>query len=244
MPEAVSRGAAVVWRRGTPGALRARGCGAAPEGEARVARAPGHRGQGGGRRPERALNPGGRPRPQPGPKESTRPGRPRCARPCGAPSRREAGRSAGEGRLSSRSQPTESPQAARSRWRTPPGYARPAAPWVAEIARGQTGRRPAVPRLPRAIAAGALTTGVVWQRARWGRRPQGGEGARRLSGPAPGHDHSPAPACPQVTARGAHRACHGPRLREGRADGCALSGSTHGLSAGQRTAVPPRVGGA
>jgi DNA invertase Pin-like site-specific DNA recombinase len=78
------------------------------------------------------------------------------------------------GRVSSRSQQTDSQKAELLRWRQPQGFDSPAGQWFEDIARGQTRYRPAFARLQRAIATGTITMVVLWKRDRLARRPPDG----------------------------------------------------------------------
>jgi len=73
-------------------------------------------------------------------------------------------------RVSSRSQTTASPNAALTRWLHHQGRDGSGGQWFADSERGQTLDRPAFARLQRAMAAGTVTTVVVWKLDRLARR--------------------------------------------------------------------------
>jgi DNA invertase Pin-like site-specific DNA recombinase len=77
-------------------------------------------------------------------------------------------------RVSSRSQKTDSQKAEITRWLHHQGLDGTAVQWFEDRERGQTLRRPAFARLQRAIAAGTITTVVVWKLDRLARRQQDG----------------------------------------------------------------------
>jgi DNA invertase Pin-like site-specific DNA recombinase len=77
-------------------------------------------------------------------------------------------------RVSSRSQTTDSQKAELTRWLHHQGLDGTAVQWFEDRERGQTLRRPAFARLQRAIAAGTITTVVVWKLDRLARRQQDG----------------------------------------------------------------------
>jgi DNA invertase Pin-like site-specific DNA recombinase len=77
-------------------------------------------------------------------------------------------------RVSSHSQKTDSQKAELTRWLHHQGLDSGAVQWFEDRERGQTLRRPAFVRLQRAIAAGAITTVVVWKLDRLARRQQDG----------------------------------------------------------------------
>ena len=78
------------------------------------------------------------------------------------------------GRVSSRSQKTDSQKAEITRWLQQQGVALTAVQWFEDVERGQTLRRPAFARLQHAIDTGAITTVVVWKLDRLARRQQDG----------------------------------------------------------------------
>jgi DNA invertase Pin-like site-specific DNA recombinase len=77
-------------------------------------------------------------------------------------------------RGSSRSQTTDRQKAAITRWLHHQGLDGTAVQWFEDRERGQTLRRPAFARRQRAMAAGTITTVVVWKLDRLARRPQDG----------------------------------------------------------------------